>query len=272
MKIQNATTVIFLTLGLGMNAAMARDTETEAALRPMGETFARGFYARDPEMVLSVVHPELSKIGVQENFWRSGSDIIEQLPPGTLRVLGRVYNYDDRLSVESSTVDVHFFDSNENVGLFRLTADTDWYDYFLGTRINGEWVLVNCAYGGYDFLVNSDLPEDREEIESVVRAYAAGWDGNDYDAVARAMYPDADRRSVDRSGAREYLRPETLEMISIELEAREAAETASTVTVFPATRRTGAARIDAEDRTEWVLLLKLDGRWQIVNSFWEPRG
>ena len=253
------------------STAWAENLATEAALRPMADTFARGFYARDPEMVLSVVHPELSKIGVQDDFWRSGHAIIEQLPPGTLRVLGEAYNFDDRLDPLTSTVSVSFFDSTDNVGVFQLTADTDWYDFFLGTRIDGEWVLVNCAYGGFDWIENPARDEDLAAVAAVVTGYASGWDRGEYDAVRAGLYPDADRRHVVRGGRREFLQPETLEMIEIELEERSPAESASSVTVFEATQRTGAARIDAADRTEWVFLLKLDNRWQIVNSFWEPR-
>ena len=80
-----------LVTGLAPGAsALADDAETEAALSQLADTFARGFYARDPDMVLSTVHPELSKIGVTQNFHGSGIDIIEQLPPGTLQVLGSI--------------------------------------------------------------------------------------------------------------------------------------------------------------------------------------
>jgi len=252
--------------------ATAENAATEAALTPMAETFARGFYARNPEMVLSVVHPELSKIGVIPNAFRSGRDITEELPPGTLEVLGVVYNYDNRLSVEHSTVGVDFFDSVENVGVFQLTADTDWYDIFLGTRINGEWVLVNCAYGAYDLIENPNRDADMASVAEVVRTYAEGWDQRDYDAVRSTIYPNADRRHVVRDEPREYLYQETLETIQHELAAGEAAMQASEVTVFEATQRTAAARIDAADRTEWVLLQRLNDRWQIVNMFWEARG
>ena len=33
-----------------------------------------------------------------------------------------------------------------------------------------------------------------------------------------------------------------------------------------------AARIDAADRTEWVLLQRLNDEWLIVNSLWEQAG
>jgi hypothetical protein len=258
---------------MGVTApSFAQNTDTEAVLTGLANTFARGFYARDEQMVLSTVHPELSKIGVQANFWGSGIDIIEQLPPGTLNVLGRIYNHDERLDPVTSTVGVDFYDTTASMGMFMLRADSDWYDIFVGTHINGEWTLVNCSYAGFNFIENPDRDADWASIEGVVSSYAAGWDSGNYQQVVEAMYPDADRRHVVRGGHREYLRPETLEMIQFELEARTAATQASSVTVFEATRRTGAARIDAADRTEWVLLARINDRWQIVNSFWEPLG
>ena len=250
--------------------AIAQNSHTESELTDLANTFARGFYARDPDMVLSTVHPELSKIGVTHNFQRSGIDITEELPPGTLNVLGATYNYNDRLDPVTSTVGVEFYESNENMGMFMLRADTDWYDIFVGTRINGEWTLINCSYGGYMQIENPNYDADIGAITSVVGTYAAGWDSGNYDQVLSSLYLNADRRHVVRGGRREYLMPETLEMIEIELEEREASRHASTVTVFEATQVSGAARIDAEDRTEWVLLAKLNDEWKIVNSFWEP--
>ena len=255
-----------------VSTAWAEDTRTEEALRPLAVTFAHGFYSRDPDMVLSVVHPELSKIGVITNAYRSGRDITEELPPGTLAVLGSVYNHDNRLSVEHSTVGVDFFDSNENVGVFQLTADTDWYDIFLGTHINGEWVLVNCAYGGYSLIENPNREADMEAVADVVQAYADGWDNRDYAAIRSTIYANADRRHVVRGGEQEYLRQETLETIRQDVAAGEPAASASSVTVFVATQRTAAARIDAADRSEWVLLQRLNDEWKIVNMFWEPNG
>jgi len=157
------------------------------------------------------------------------------------------------------------------MGLFQLTAATDWYDFFVGTRINGEWVLVNCAYGAFQWIDNPERDADMETIANVVRRYSQAWDAGDAEAVTAAVYPDFDRRHVDRSGPREFLAPETLETIAIQLDASREASAPSTVTVFEATRATGAARIDAADRTEWLLLLRVEGEWQIVNSFWEPR-
>lgn len=260
-----------LLTGTLMSASFAENTATEAALTPLGETFARGFYARDPDMVLSVVHPELSKIGVARNFRGSGTDITEELPPGTLEVLGRIYNADGRLSVEHSTVGIDFFDSAENVGVFQLTADRDWYDFFLGTQINGEWVLVNCAYGGFFLIDNPARDADMQAVSEVVRSYARGWDQGRYDQIEAALYPNADRRHVVRGDGPEYLQHETLETIRMDVATGRTARSESQVTVFEANRQTAAARIDADDRTEWVFLQRLNGNWRIVNMFWEAR-
>jgi hypothetical protein len=125
MTMKNMIFAALLAGGLPGGAALADDAMTEAALTELADTFARGFYARDPEMVLSTVHPELSKIGVTEDYWGSGIQIIEQLPPGTLQVLGSIYNYNNRLDPITSTVGVDFFESTESMGLLRLTADQD---------------------------------------------------------------------------------------------------------------------------------------------------
>ncbi|WP_291843311.1 nuclear transport factor 2 family protein [Maricaulis sp.] len=263
-----AAAILHFTAAAG---AVADDPATEAALEPLADRFARGFYARDPGQVLSTVHPELSKLGLRPDFQGLGRMTIENLTPGDLQILGELYNADGRLDPVTSTVDVRFFDTTSDTGLFQLTADADWYDFFVGTRINGEWVLVNCAYGAFEWIDNPDRANDIELIGGVVARYAEAWDAGDADAVVAAVYPDFDRRHVDRSGDREYLAPETLETIAMRLDARGVATAPSRVTVFEATRATGAARIEAADRTEWVLLLRVAGEWRIVNSFWETR-
>ncbi|WP_203294080.1 nuclear transport factor 2 family protein [Maricaulis parjimensis] len=257
-------------LALTSVPSWAQDEATETALSGLADTFARGFYARDAEQVLSTVHPELSKLGLRPNFQGFGPMAVENLTPGDLLILGEHYNADGRLDPVSSTVDVRFFDTTADVGVFQLTADTDWYDFFLGTRINGEWVLVNCAYGAFQWIDNPDRETHFAQIREQVEAYAAAWDAGDAAGVVASVYPDFDRRHVDRSGAREFLAPETLETIAFSVTDAGASETASQVTVFEATRATGAARIDAEDRTEWVFLLRVAGEWRIVNSFWAP--
>ncbi|WP_412545666.1 nuclear transport factor 2 family protein [Maricaulis sp. MIT060901] len=263
-------TLVALCAGFALSpSGWAEDPQTETALRPLAETFAHGFYSRDADMVLSVVHPELSKIGVWSNFRGTGVDITEELPPGTLRVLGQVYNYDNRLSVEHSTVGVDFFDSTANVGVFQLTADTDWYDFFLGTHINGQWVLVNCAYGGHSQIDNPNRAADMADVHDVVMRYAAGWDTADYDLIESVIYQDADRRHVVRGGELEFLQHETLEMVQQQLLSRPEHRSASQVMVFEANRRTAAARINAPDRSEWVFLQRLNDEWKIVNMFWE---
>jgi hypothetical protein len=248
----------------------AQSGDTETALAGLADQFARGFYARDAEQVLSTVHPELSKLGLRPDFQGFGPMAVENLTPGDLQILGEYYNADGRLDPVRSSVDVRFFDTTPDVGVFQLTADRDWYDFFLGTRINGDWVLVNCAYGAFTWIDNPDRETDLGLIRDRVEAYASAWDAGDEAGVIDAVYPDFDRRHVDRRGAREFLAPETLETIAFSVQDRGPAETASEITVFEATRATGAARIDAEDRTEWVFLLRVNGDWQIVNSFWAP--
>lgn len=270
MNFHHALTAMAALAALATPTAWAQDSETETALAGLADRFARGFYARDADQVLSTVHPELSKLGLRPNFQGFGPMAIENLTPGDLRILGEHYNADGRLDPVSSTVDVRFFDATDTVGVFQLTADTDWYDFFLGTRINGEWVLVNCAYGAFDWIDNPQRDADMATIRARVETYAAAWDAGEAGAVAQSVYPDFDRRHVDRSGAREFLAPETLETIAFSVTDAGASETASEVTVFEATRATGAARIDAADRTEWVFLLRVGGEWQIVNSFWAP--
>ena len=262
-----------LVLALASAPAMAQpaaspEAEAEAAMRALGDRFARGFFLRDADQVLSTVHPALSKVGVHRNYRGSGRDVLEFLPPGHLEVLGEIYNHDDRFDPLESPVEIDVLDTADGVGLMRIAAGREWYDYFLGVRLDGEWTLLNCAYGGMNVFANPDEAEDRAAIETAVRAYARAFDEGDYDALRPAIHTDIARRTLTADGDRVAL--ETRESLEADIASAGAAGSVSDITVFTPTRLTGAARIDAADRTEWVLLQRLNEEWRIVNAFWVP--
>lgn len=257
-----------LLLSLFAAPAVADEAETEAAMRELGDRFARGFFRRDAGQVLSTVHPALSKLGVDPNYRGSGRASLEHLPPGHLEILGDVYNADGRLHPTDSPVEIEMLDAEDGVGLMRLAAGREWYDYFLGVRVDGEWTLLNCAYGPYTVFDNPEEAADRAAIAETVERYAGGLDGQGFSALRSAVHTDVTRRTLSEAGDEVAL--QSLEGMRARAEAHEGRASEAEITVFTPTRLTGAARIDAGDRTEWVLLQRLNGEWLVVNAFWTP--
>lgn len=263
-----------LALVLGGLAPAQAQTSVDDRIVEMANIFARGFFEVDQDAPQSVIHPEISKIGIWPNFRGGGRQVTEELTPGKLWDIALTLNAGGMIDAETATVGVDFFDRAEQVRVIRLTADTSWYDFFLAVEINGEWIFVNCAYGPYGYIENPAPEADTARIEAAARAYIDGYYDGDYDRVFASVWRDFDRRHVVRGGRHEYLQPETLETLRFEIldhaEADRFADVAPAgVEVIGLSQITGAVRIDADGWTEWLFLQRLNGEWQIVNSFWQ---
>jgi len=245
--------------------------EQEATM--LGETFAEGFYTLDPDKVLSTLHPALSKLGVIPNIRNSGQAALLRLTPGTLKAFAKSHNADGHIDVETAFtgIDMLDVDPGGRVSVFRLVADKDWFDYYLSARVGGRWYLINCVFGGISQLESLTPEKDKAAIMAAARNYAQGIALADFEKVKNTIHLDFERRSIQRKGEVEYVAPETLEMLRQNLaRAEQSAVTAPTpeVEFLGLSEVTGAVRIDAQDRTEWLFLLKLDEVWRPVNSLW----
>ena len=256
----------FLALLIAPSPAGAQDTaEARQQAQRLGETFARGFYARDPAMALSVVHPALSKLGVWPNIRNSGRDGLLSLPPGTLDIFAVSHNADGHVDPATAVTQVEVLDATEDVSVFRLIAARDWFDYHLAARIGERWLIVNCVFGGLPDLEAPVSDADRAAVSAAVSAYADAVSADDYGQLANAVHLDFTRRSV-RTRNPERLIVETRETLAQDMRGR-ARRGETNVSVLAVSRVAAAARVDGQGRREWVFLLKLDGRWRPVNSF-----
>jgi hypothetical protein len=253
-------------LALGIQpAAQARDAEAEAAAQRLGETFARGFYVRDSEMVTGVVHPALSKLGVWPNIRNSGRDGILSLPPGTLDIFAQAHNADGHIDPATAVTQVSVLDTSRDVAVFRLIAVRDWFDYHLAARIGDEWVIVNCVFGGLPDLEAPVTDQDRAAVSQAASAYANAVADDDFSALSQAVHLDFTRRHV-RARPPQRLIVETLETLEQDMRGRRGARPDS-IEVLAVSRVAAAVRVDRRRGSEWVFLLKLDGAWRPVNSF-----
>jgi hypothetical protein len=245
----------------------------EQEARMLGETFAEGFYTLDPDKVLTVLHPALSKLGVVPNIRNSGESAILRLTPGTLKAFAKSHNADGHINVEKAFTGIKILDVDPGgrISVFRLVADKDWFDYYLSARIGGRWYLINCVFGGISQLESEEPEKDKAAILAAARGYAQGIAFADFKMVKNSIHLDFERRSIQRNDGVEYVRPETLEMLRHNLACAKRSVTPAPmpdVEFLGLSAVTGAVRIDATDRTEWVFLLKLDNVWHPVNSLW----
>jgi len=241
--------------------------DAAAEARTLGETFARGFYTMDPALALSTLHPALSKLGVSPNIRGSGRSALLRLTPGTLEVFAASHNRDGRIDPETAVTDIRMLDVSDDVAVFELVAAEDWFDYYIGVRVGERWFLINCVFGGFSQLTSLDPTGDRQDINVAVESYAAAVAAADFDDFKAAVHLDFERRSVRSEQQKVWVEPETLETIRLDM-SDSGDRPGYAVTFLSASQVTGAARIDTADRTEWVLLLKIDGTWLPVNSFW----
>ena len=128
-----------------------------------------------------------------------------------------------------------------------------------------NWDLIRSgSAANFSTVFTSALPTT---TASATAATAAAVAASDFDDFKAAVHLDFERRSVRSEQQKVWVEPETLETIRLEM-ADSGDRPGYAVTFLSASQVTGAARIDAADRTEWVLLLKIDGTWLPVNSFW----
>jgi Putative lumazine-binding len=246
----------------------APDDDPNAVAQKLGRSFAEAFFKGEPDKALAILHPALSKVGVQPNIRRSGRDGVLALTPGTLEIFARQHNADRHLDPATAQIKVDLIDHAPSVVLFRLKAAEDWFDYYLAAKVNGQWKLVNCVFGPVGHLQNPQDEADRKAVTLAMSDYANALTQSDIAMLGRSVHLDFERRSLARTRPTRLLQ-ENLETLALDLPKLRLAKANSQITVLGATQSTAAARLTIGTHSEWVLLLKLDGKWRPMNSFWQ---
>lgn len=243
--------------------AQARDPRGGEEASRLAATFAQAFIMSNSQDAVGVMHPALSKLGVWRNLRNSGRDGVLALPPGALDILAASHNRDGRLSRERTRVTVDVLDSTTDVGVVRLTVGDDWYDYYLAARVGGRWSIVNGVFGAASELAASVNASDRQAAITAVQTYAAAAThgtlaGAHLDFTSRAVDPVSGLLIVETRDTFNRLAP------------RPAASGAPSVRLLAIAPTTAAALVVTAGYAEWVFLLRLDGAWRPVSSFWSP--
>jgi Putative lumazine-binding len=260
--------IIAISSGQPAIASIDDNATPEAVAQTLGNEFAKAFFIGDPQLALRHLHPALAKSGVQPNIRRSGRDGVLSLTPGILEIFAKQHNADGHLDANKAPVSVEVLDSGHEVVVFRLIAASDWFDYYLAAKINGKWKLINCVFGPVQHLENPSAAADEIAIRSRVESYALSLATGDFAAMRVSTHLDFTRRSISK-GLPARLLVENAETLSQDIKATTTKASTPKVDVLGITQSTAAARISNGSLTEWVFMLKLDGVWIPVNSFWQ---
>lgn len=248
-------------------AAAGVPDEATATARRLGEDFAGGFYERDPQKALANLHPALSKLGVTPNIRRSGRDGVLSLPPGALEIFALQHNADGHLDPATAPKEVTVLDATDDVVVFRLKAAEDWYDIWLAAKIGDDWRLINCVFGAVTDLAPAPGAEETDAVATATRRFGEAVMRGDADGAIAAAHLDFARRSLSTKKPKRLLQ-ENRETLALDVRPSRKSQPVD-VTVLAVTKTAAAAKIRRAGISEWVFLLKLDGAWRPVNSFWQ---
>lgn len=204
-------------------------------------------------------------MGVWPNLRSSGRDGILSLPPGTLDILAASHNSDGRLVHGETPIVTEILDSTQSVGLVKLVVGEDWYDFYLAARVEGRWRIVNGVFGPASALAQPVSETDRDDAVAAARIYVERLNAGD--GAGATAHLDISRRTLSRGAER--LLVQTRDSFNRLTPRRRLGESDARLLAIAPT--TAAVRVDLQTHTEWVFLLKLDGYWRPVNSFWLRR-
>lgn len=256
--------------GADQESVLQRHDAQKVAVE-LATNFAEAFYKLDPAQAIADVHPAVSKLGIHQNFANSGQSVLQRLTPGTLTAVAKTLNGDGHIDPETAETKVQLLDAQSDVVVFKLEAANDWFDYFLATKVNDKWVLLNCVYGGYGQRESADPARDRAEVELVAHNLASAIANGDEAELQRIVHLDYERRSKSVVSDREVVIPEFRDTMSASISLAKFGGPLS-VEFLGATEVTAAVKLSGSSHREWVFMLKLDGEWRPVNSYWDAQG
>lgn len=116
---------------------------------------------------------------------------------------------------------------------------------------------------------------DEEAIRKVATAYLESWLDGDGERMRGALHPNLAKRGLDYAAD---LRPSGLHHLTADYMEQSAAKgprrqfaRSCDVTVLDIADNIASAKVVSEPFVDYLHLVKLDGRWSIVNVLYEDR-
>ncbi len=116
---------------------------------------------------------------------------------------------------------------------------------------------------------------DEESIQRVALAYLESWLDGDGERMRHALHPDLAKRGLDYDADRRpsgvhHLTAEYMEQSAAKGPRPQFARTCQ-ITVLDIADSIASAKVISEPFIDYLHLVKLDGRWSIVNVLYEDR-
>jgi Putative lumazine-binding len=126
--------------------------------------------------------------------------------------------------------------------------------------------------------LHAQTAADSAGIRAAALDYAEGWYAGDADRMARALHPELVKRILVSDTATHRSFVQTMGATALVNGTRHgygmstpAARQLKDVTVFDIFGNAAAARVVMADWIDYLQLVRVDGRWLIVNVLWERK-
>jgi hypothetical protein len=118
---------------------------------------------------------------------------------------------------------------------------------------------------------------DREAIEATALDYGLGYYEGDAARMERALHPDLAKRVVfpdPRSGKGWVRHMSAMKLVQATRNGggtkTPAEERKTVVTIMEVYGNAACVKLEMHDWNDYMQMVKLDGRWMIINVLWEP--
>lgn len=249
-------------------ATIEQKNKDDAELEQLVSNYALGFHTGRQDLVLSSVHRDLSKRGVDRNFRNLQVQTMAWLEGESLRQMAINYDADDQFDEKTQRRAV-ILDVSGDVAVVELLAG-DWYDVFTAVKIDGRWVILDCVWGLLEEWESAEVDAgEAAEVKAVLSTFSDAVQTGDDLALDRVLNPISQFRTLSHQGSQTTVHTQSRDQIyTARHDARDPSAQSHEIKVLNASGVTAVGKITRGRVTYWVQLLRMNGRWSIVNVHW----
>ncbi len=266
----------------------ASEPITKQAITDAIEEYVRARYAGDLETLRARTHPDIARRTVADTYWEQPSkDWVKPSTQEQLSFAPTSLNKARMDNPESGRCDIQVFDITQRTASAAVEME-DAVDYLHMIHFDGRWVIADSA------VINLDNPgdtppaitesetagrqsRDHKAIEKLARDYCVGFYQINGKKVQRTCHTGLSKRVVEHADAGnfDYLREITYEEIEILGNTFNKSfgfnpDTARVdIDIYEVRENVAAVKMTGTIWFDYFHMLKLNGKWQIVNIMFE---
>jgi hypothetical protein len=261
---------------------------TEAAITEAIEEYVHAKYAGDSDTVRSRVHHDIARRAVTDTYWgQPSTDWVRPFGQDNLKFYGTSSNQTRMDNPESGRCEIQVFDIAERTASASVVME-DVVDYLHMIHFDGRWLIADSAViileapGDSPPEITPAEDEGRQSrdykaIENLSRDYCVGFYQTNGKKVQRTCHTGLSKRVVEHAdnGDFDYLREITYEEIEILGNTFNKSfgfnpDTARVdIDIYEVRENIAAVKMTGAIWFDYFHLLKVNGKWQIVNIMFE---